>query len=573
MIRAELSLRTLRVLGKSVSETFLVPVKELPRVFYHSLILAFIIAGFWLLDSLKDPILTNLIGIEYQPTAKFFSVISTLFVVCAYDFATSVVSKPTLFHLVSGVFGLAVMILAALLADPSTGFENKDKGPHRMIGWAAYFTVEAYGSLMVALFWSFTNSIMDLEQAKGAYGLIISVAQVGAIVGATIATQASVIGIPQLFLISAVCIFSVSLLIKVYHIIFKDHATQAARGKIKTASQEDLTRLAEQNGGASLYIESDEGSPVPSSSPSTAAVGGTKKPVPGSLAGVAMQMVGSFYEGLILITQHRYTMKLLGISTLFEVVLTVLDYEFKVMGADSIEVKSTPELIAAGGHSAEDQFANLLGHFGQLTNFMSLLVSLLGFSFLVHKFNVKFTLLIFPTILFFAVIFSNLVPTLNVLFILVSLLKALTFSLSEPVKELLYIPTSERIKFKAKAWIDVFGCRLAKAAGSFVTSLGGGSVRQLRMIAEVPCIVISVAIIALAWSIGTEFQHLVDNNIVVGSKEKFPVYHLDGLKVGAEGLPTRKGLRPGDVGYDGYTLGLFEGVFEEDETAPDDNKI
>jgi len=28
-------------------------------------------------------------------------------------------------------------------------------------------SIEAYGSLMVALFWSFTNSIMDLEQAKG----------------------------------------------------------------------------------------------------------------------------------------------------------------------------------------------------------------------------------------------------------------------------------------------------------------------------------------------------------------------------------------------------------------------
>ena len=30
-------------------------------------------------------------------------------------------------------------------------------------------------------------------------------------------------------------------------------------------------------------------------------------------------------------------------------------------------------------------------------------------------------------------------------------------------------------------------------------------------------------------------------------------------------MPTRKGLNPGDVGYDGYNLGLFEGAFDDSE--------
>jgi AAA family ATP:ADP antiporter len=45
-------------------------------------------------------------------------------------------------------------------------------------------------------------------------------------------------------------------------------------------------------------------------------------------------------------------------------------------------------------------------------------------------------------------------------------LQGLTYSLNEPAKELLYMPTSDMIKFKAKAWIDVFGARLAKAMGA-----------------------------------------------------------------------------------------------------------
>ena len=181
MMRPEISVRTLRVLGKSISEAFLVPFKDIPRVLFHGLILSFIIAGFWLLDSLKDPVLAATVGIEYQPIAKFFSVCTTLLVVCIYDYLTSVVSKPTLFHIVSCVFGVAMMIMAGLLGDSDTGLAMKKKDPSQLLGWISYVTIEAYGSLMVALFWSFTNSIMDLEQAKGAYGLILSIAQIGTI--------------------------------------------------------------------------------------------------------------------------------------------------------------------------------------------------------------------------------------------------------------------------------------------------------------------------------------------------------------------------------------------------------
>ena len=39
---------------------------------------------------------------------------------------------------------------------------------------------------------------------------------------------------------------------------------------------------------------------------------------------------GSFYEGLSLILTHMYVLKLAGVSCLYEVVVTVIDYEFKV---------------------------------------------------------------------------------------------------------------------------------------------------------------------------------------------------------------------------------------------------
>lgn len=625
---AEFSRRTIKIFHTAVSESFLVPIRHLPRVLFHGTILAIIICGFWLLDSLKDPVLAQIVGIEYQPIAKLLSVVVTLLVTCIYDFLTSYLNRPNLFHLVSVVFGIVMMIISALLSDPERGLGNRgDRGPHRILGWCAYFTTEVYGSLMVALFWSFTNSVMDLEQAKGAYGLIISVAQVGAIVGSTFATQAKTIGIPQLFLMSAMTIFSVSLLIKIYHITYTNHPTMQdvvkrrgrGRGRSRGGSWVRDGGLALRRGGeaeadAALHaLELTSLSATPPSAPlisnaSAAAIMSehgmmqtefepsfserendattTPPPPPPPPLSSGGSIFSGFYEGLSLILRHKYVALLLGVSCLYEVVVTVLDYQFKILGADSVALHA--DSILDGGAGDGDRFANLLGHFGQVTNMLSFLVSFFGFSFLVRYIGVKASLMVFPCVLFLAVLLTNLVPSLRVLFISVSVIKALIFSLHDPVKELLYIPTSQSIKFKAKAWIDVFGSRLAKAGGSFITNIARGKAERLRNVAEIPCLVLSLCIVAIAWTIGNEFQRLVDQRIVIGGeldnsvapKKSVRLAETWGSRSGSydyndggaldcdddEDGPEIDGLRPGDVGYPGYNgLKLHRDMWPEED--------
>lgn len=596
---AEFSRRTIMFARTAVSESFLVPIRHLPRVGFHGLIFAIIISGFWLLDSLKDPVLAQIVGIEYQPIAKLLSVVVTLVVTCIYDFLTSYLNRPNLFHLVSVTFGIIMMILSALLSDPERGLDNhSDRGPHRILGWCAYFTIELYGSVMVALFWSFTNSIMDLEQAKGTYGLIISAAQVGAIIGSTFATQAKTIGIPQLFLMSAMTIFSVSLLIKLYHITYKRHPTMQDSHP-RTKRRRRIRNHGSDNGNsapedvAELELASLP-SPAPMSSADAAAIMSehgmfrATEPETEMLAAASEDLTGQaqpdssglsifsgFFEGFSLIVRHKYVALLLGVSCLYEVVVTVLDYQFKILGADSVTLHI--DSIRDGGAGDGDRFANLLGHFGQMTNMLSFIVSFFGFSCLVRYIGVKSSLMIFPIVLFLAVLLTNLVPSLRVLFISVSVIKALIFSLHDPVKELLYIPTSQSIKFKAKAWIDVFGSRLAKAGGSFITNIARGKAERLRNVAEIPCLVLSLCILFIAWTIGAEFQRLVDQRIVIGAEMAVPAangresrpaetwgsrsgsydYHEDG--------PEINGLKPGDVGYSGYDLQLFRGVWPEED--------
>ena len=187
--------------------------------------------------------------------------------------------------------------------------------------------------------------------------------------------------------------------------------------------------------------------------------------------------------------------------------VTILDYQFKVLGAASV---AQPEGEERSSQRSEDEFALLLGHFGQVTNVFSFLVSLLGFSFLVNRIGVRASLMIFPALLFIGVIVTNLLSSLWVLFVTVSIIKAMIFGFHDPVKELLYIPTSEAIKFKAKAWIDVFGAP-AKALGSFICYASFGNANALRTIGEIPCILASVTVLVVAFLAGSEFQRLVDN--------------------------------------------------------------
>lgn len=511
------------LLNLTISETFMIPISELPRVLYHGIVLACIILGFWLLDSLKDPILAQTIGLEYQPMAKLFSVITTLLVVCIYDYMTSIVNKLTLFHLVSWTYGLIFLLLSAFLSDSEIGLPSNSRGPQRIIGWFCYFTIESYGSLMSALFWSFTNSVMDLEQAKGTYGLIVSLAQIGAIGGSTLATNTSRYGISQLFIVGSMTIFTVSLLMKSYCIIYSDHNTEVI---MNTTSAHAL--IKEKTNRSFSLIDN------------------------------IILFFSGFYDGLVLIIQYNYILKILAVSCLYEVIVTVLDYQFKIIAARNSAISSSGAIIIGIN---ESKFALLLGHFGQFTNLLSFFISIFGYSALVHRIGIKKSLLIFPIILFFSIILIYLVPTLSVMFIVISTIKALIFSLHDPIKELLYNPTSDSIKFKAKAWIDVFGSRLAKAIGSFITNMGNGKLQYLRNITEIPCLLLGIFIIYIAWSVGMDFENLLHNHHIIGDEE-FSLFYGN---IKDMNLPIRNGLRPGDVGYDGYDLHLFDGVFEEDE--------
>eukprot|EP00587_Corethron_hystrix_P009218 CAMPEP_0113309354 /NCGR_PEP_ID=MMETSP0010_2-20120614/7437_1 /TAXON_ID=216773 ORGANISM="Corethron hystrix, Strain 308" /NCGR_SAMPLE_ID=MMETSP0010_2 /ASSEMBLY_ACC=CAM_ASM_000155 /LENGTH=365 /DNA_ID=CAMNT_0000164601 /DNA_START=697 /DNA_END=1797 /DNA_ORIENTATION=- /assembly_acc=CAM_ASM_000155 len=209
-------------------------------------------------------------------------------------------------------------------------------------------------------------------------------------------------------------------------------------------------------------------------------------------------------EGVSMIFNDSYLCHLLGVSCLYEISITVIDYLMKVVGVEHSSA------ISSSAISADyDAFASLMGHFGQLTNLLSLILSWAGFSTIVRVTGLRRTLLLFPTALVAVTLLALAFPILPVLFVSMAVLKALTYGLHEPAKEILYIPTTPEAKVRAKFWIDVVGARLAKAMGSSIMAYSG-NFRRARAFGSLPAAAAGIGLWIVCWRVGRVFEDLTD---------------------------------------------------------------
>jgi AAA family ATP:ADP antiporter len=160
-----------------------------------------------------------------------------------------------------------------------------------------------------------------------------------------------------------------------------------------------------------------------------------------------------------------------------------------------------------------------MGFFGQATNTLSFLFSLFGTSAVIRYFGLRLTLLLFPTLCLIVIICVRLRPTLYVVFGAMIMLKAASYALNNPTKEMLYQPTSSAVRYKAKSWIDIFGARGSKALGSVVTNAFSDSAADL--VANGSLVGISVASF-LIWNarfMGKKFEEYTESGHIVGEED------------------------------------------------------
>jgi len=438
--------------------------EELKRFGILSATYFFLIGAYWLIRVMKDPIFEVLVGYKYQPFAKMVSLVVVIFAVLFYNKLIDLLKRDTLFYCVAAFFGLSLLGLGYLVAHPQILTMPSDSTigalvPGNILGWIAYCFIEIYGSLVPALFLSIVVSTMSTESAKKGYGMIFAFAQVGAIIGTLLVmTYLKTLGFGVLLAVGGVAVCILPFLMRWY----VNHAPVTQAEKIEAAEHKEKTGML---------------------------------------------------EGIKLLLSRPYVAGLFVVTTTYEIIGTIVEFQMKIT-ATQIYPKSLDGGVGFGWFSAIN---------GTMVNVLALTFALLGTSFFMRKFGLKFCIMSFPTLIGISVasIFGLYMFGVSqyflmwTLFIAVVLFKGLSYTLNNPSREVLYIPTSKDVKFKSKSFIEAFGGRTTKAAGATVTGSLGGDFASLLIFGTFISLGFVAFWIFVAAYVGNKFNQLQKENKIV----------------------------------------------------------
>ncbi len=403
-----------------------------------TILLGCIIGPLWLIGSLQESIFFTMVGREYYNTANALVFFVLIPMMIGYMALLNIYNRYHVLAIGLMFFAISFGVCSFYLADPVLGIANTVADPSRILAWIYFFLARTFATVLIAIYWSFFSSVVNVPLSKRIYPIVAFFAQLSSLSGAHLSKYASYFGFPGLTFIGASWLFLGFVLLGVF---------------IQTLSKEQYRYIA---------------------SP--------KKVV--SKTGL--------FEGARLLFSSWYLLGILGVSVLYQICIAVLDYQWLTL----ISIKtSTPEAMSV-----------LKGVYGERINLFIMLFSLFGTTTLLNTLGVRFCLMLYPVLTLGAIIVSWNVPDLAMMMYMLILVKGLSIALSNPVKEVLYVPTNDEVRFKVKGWIDMFGYRGSYALGSTIISffpLEFGPL--LRYGATLSFIVIAIWLVA-AYFVGTRFN-------------------------------------------------------------------
>jgi ATP:ADP antiporter, AAA family len=414
-----------------------------------------LIGSYWPLKILKDAVFLNMVGSQYQPDAKILSLILFFPLVLGYSKLVDHFSKEKFMYIMIAIFGVLGLVFVGFFYHPDYGVANMTQSPYRILGWAFYLFVESYISIMVSLYWAFVNDITTPESAKRGYGLLIFGSQFGAVLfillGDFLSRDVNAYA-TRVPLIALLSVISLLFLALVIFILKKTVSKEEMQGYTGTPEEEK-----------------------------TKSVG--------------------FLEGLKVLMLCPYVGGIFGLVFFHEVISGLMHYQ--LLRAIDITYMSN--------HGLVNRF---LFDFTLIMQTISCLFALFGTSFFQRRIGVRGCLLLYPILLGFCIAFFMFNPTLSFITGVMVIAKGINYVLNQPAKEMLYIPTTKAIKYKAKAWIDMFGLRSAKMAGSLVNKSIGVAARSAGGVS----LGVVVVWITLARSIGKRYHNIIKTGGRIGIK-------------------------------------------------------
>ena len=291
--------------------------------------------------------------------------------------------------------------------------------------WTFYLFGDLFSTVMVATFFAFLNDSVAPEAAKRLYGFIGLGGVIGGFFGSTVV--AANVGILDSVAWMWICVGIAAAIALI--------AMGAGRQVQDHAPPEQETPAAE---------EADAADQNPA------------------------------LEGARLALRSPYLLSVVAIVGLYEMVSTLMDFQFTSAIFNYLD----------DSEQIDAQFASVFS----FTNLMAVIIQLFFTSLVMTRLGVGAALLFLPLAALIGSTAFLLVPALLFGSLLNTADNAFSYSINQSSKEVLYVPTTRDEKYKAKAFIDMFVQRFAKALAVGLSLMitmvftGFGSVRWLSLV-------------------------------------------------------------------------------------------
>ena len=295
--------------------------------------------------------------------------------------------------------------------------------------WSFYLFGDAWSTIWVTTFWAYLNEMTRTEQSKRLYGLVGGGAVIGGMVGGIVVWQlVKPLGTSTLLIGCAVVTGIIGLIIWGIETIASK--PDASIGRKVTGK--------EQSSGE-------------------------------------MKKVNAAFEGAKLVFASRYLIAIVMIVFLYELASQILDYQYKT---------AAQSLVGTGATQA------FFGQIGAIVGVISVLTQLFLVSFVIRIFGLTKALLVLPVAMMLASGVYFAIPILWTSALLYISDNAFSYSINQTARETLFVPMSADIKYKARAFANMFVQRTGKSA-AILMSLGLSAI-PIRFLSILAVIVIGI---------------------------------------------------------------------------------
>lgn len=387
----------------------------------------FLLAAYYVLKPVRDSLITGVPnGAKYKSYMGAVIAVALLFAVPAYArFASSVARNKLL-------FGVGVFFVLNLLGFWGLSFlpATKDGVGQLVFALGFFLWVGVFNMMIIAQFWAFANDVYSEEQGKRLFPLVAIGQSVGSAVGSTtVSAFAKTLGTSAMFAIGAV-LLAVSTAITLWVSKREDAAAAAAASK---PDQVQVPRPADPE-------EAKEG---------------------------PFQMV----------FKHRYLLLIAIFTSIFTLVNTNGEYvKDELIPALANEMGKAQGL---GKEAIGDIRSALFGQFYNYVNIVGVILQSFVVSRVVKHLGLKRAFFILPAFALMDALVIALIPVWSYVRIGKVAENATDYSLNNTLRNMLWLPTTRRMKYIAKQAVDTFFVRAGDVTSAlmvfiFAQTLGMG---------------------------------------------------------------------------------------------------